>query len=157
MGSWEVSDAHEELSRDLAPREAKSLLEQAHPIFLRLGMVRRQPISEGAVRFLEVQEHARIVDGGFDLQAIANDSCVAHEACSVSVAVVGHCANVEIIVSGPEPGPFLQDRQLGQSSLIDLEEESFEEAIVIGDWKAVFFIVVGAVEGVIPRETAVTA
>jgi len=115
-------------------------------------MLGRQPIGEEAVRFPEVQEHARVVDGSFDLQAIANDSCVAHEACPVSVAVVGHCANVEIIVSGSEPGPFFQDRQPGQSGLIDLEEESFEEAIVIGDWKAVLFIVVGAMEGVIPAK-----
>ena len=86
-------------------------------------------------------------DGGLDLQAISNDSYVAHEAFPVGIAVVGHGPNVEMIVGRPEPVPFSQDRQPGQACLVDLEHESFEEAIVIGDREAVFFIVIGAMGG----------
>jgi hypothetical protein len=102
MGSRKVSDAHKELSRDLATREPKGLLEQPHPIPFRLGMVGCQPLSDGTVSGAKTQEHSGVVDGGLDLQTITNDFRVAHEPCPVGVAVVGYDPNVEVVVGAPE-------------------------------------------------------
>ena len=114
-----------------------------------------QPFGDGAVNFTEVEEHAGIVDGGFDLQTISNDSRVAHEACAVGVGVVGYDPNVEVVVGAPETLPLFQNRQPGQACLVDLEEEPLEKTIVIGNRKTVFLIVVRAMEGVIPGHDTV--
>jgi hypothetical protein len=52
------------------------------------------------------------------------------------------------MVSPTKSFPFFQNGQPGETSLIDLKDEAFEEKVIIPQREAVFVIVIGTVERV---------
>ncbi len=75
---------------------------------------------------------ARVVDGGFDLGAVANDAGVAHQARHVARAESGHDRRFEIAKGPAEVLPLAQDGQPAQAGHESFEAELLEESPVIG-------------------------
>src|SRR3546814_14249288 len=70
----QVAGAHEEFADDLAAHELEGLAEQLHPLVLAERMVRVDPAAEGAVVAAQGDDALCILDGGVDLQAVADDA-----------------------------------------------------------------------------------
>ena len=67
----------------------------------------------------------------------------------------GHPFHGEAVVCRTESLALLEDRQPAQSGLIDLQEQTSEEGVIVGNGKAVFPVVVRPVNGVSVRRVAV--
>src|SRR3546814_7593398 len=76
VGARQVAGAHEEFADDLAAHELEGLAEQLHPLVLAERMVRVDPAAEGAVVAAQGDDALCILDGGVDLQAVADDAGV---------------------------------------------------------------------------------
>jgi len=155
MRSWQIPEAHQELARDLSAREAEGVLEQLDPFRLRSRMVRVQPRSERAEVIAKLEDRASVRDRGVHLESIPDDAGVLQQPLAVSVTVGGDSLDRKIIVRGTKALTLFQNGQPAQASLIDLEEQPFEEAVVVVHRKAVFQIVVWPVDVMPPRGMAV--
>ena len=67
----------------------------------------------------------------------------------------GDAIDVEIGKGGAKRGPLVEDRQPGKPGLIDLEDEPFEQHILVGRREAVFGIVIGPVHRMAGGEPAI--
>jgi len=155
VSAAQVAGAHQELARDLAAGEAEGLFEELHPLGLGARVMCVEPGAEGAEPVADAEEALRILDGGIDLEAIADDADVAQQPCALAAAVGGDPVGVEAVVGGAEGVALLQDGQPRESCLVDLEHQALEERRVVVQGEAVLAIVVGAVEGVAGRDAAV--
>src|SRR5947209_815969 len=150
----QIAGAQQELAGDLAAGEDERLAEQRHPLVLAARMMRVQPGAERAVRGPQGAHATRVLDGRVDLQAIADDSLVAQQRLGAHAA---HAIDVEVAERGAEGLTLFQDRQPRKARLVDLEHEALEEAVVIGDRKAVLAIVIRPVPGMPGRDLAIAA
>jgi hypothetical protein len=73
MGAGQIAEAHQELAHDLPAGEAECLLDQLDPIVLVDGMMVIEPGRKGAVFRADLLQALGILDGGVDLQAVADD------------------------------------------------------------------------------------
>jgi hypothetical protein len=103
----------------------------------------------------DVLEAARVLDGGVDLQAVADDAGVGQQPRTLGLAVRRDHVDVEAVPRAPEVLPLLQDREPGQAGLVDLENETLEEAVVVAQRETVLVVVVRPVERVPGRDPAV--
>jgi len=79
VSAAQVAGAHQELARDLAAGEAEVLFEELHPLGLGARVMCVEPGPEGAEPVADAEEAPRILDGGIDLEAIADDASVAQQ------------------------------------------------------------------------------
>src|SRR3546814_2606438 len=87
VGARQVAGAHEEFADDLAAHELEGLAEQLHPLVLAERMVRVDPAAEGAVVAAQGDDALCILDGGVDLQAVADDAGVRQQPRALADAV----------------------------------------------------------------------
>ena len=148
-------DAHQELADDLAAHELELALHELDPLRLVERTLRVEPRREGAVLGDEGHHALRVVDGGVDLQAIADDAGVGEETVAIDLAIAGDHVRIEAVVGAPETLALLQDGLPRQPGLVDLEDEPLEEPGVVAQREAVFGVVVRAVDRVARRDGAV--
>src|SRR5262249_23736850 len=86
-----------------------------------------------------------IVDGRFDLAAMADDAGIAEEPLDVPFAEARHLPGFEPGEGSAKILPFAEDRQPGKAGLESLEADLFEEPDVVVDRAAPFTVMIGAV------------
>ncbi len=111
-----------------------------------------QPLGERA----EVAEALRVFNGGVDLQPVANDAFVAHQALAVVSREARHALDMESGECLTKGLALFQNREPREPGLIDLQHQPLEEAVVIANRKAVLAVVIRPVDGMIVRKIAVT-
>lgn len=77
VGAGKIPRTHQKLIDDLAAGKPEGFLEQLNPLFLGLGMVRIEPVFEGAMFGLQLQDRFRIFNGGVHLEAVSDDARIA--------------------------------------------------------------------------------
>jgi hypothetical protein len=82
------------------------------------------------------------LDRRANLQAIADDSIVCEQGCGFGLVVFGHLAGIEAVERGAIGGAFLQDGDPTQAGLSAFQDEQFEQAAIIVQRHAPFFVVV---------------
>ena len=73
MRPRQITQAHQELTDDLAAGEGEGPAEQLDPFLLCQRMVLAEPGGKGSVRPTQADEPRRIGDRGIDLETIADD------------------------------------------------------------------------------------
>ena len=76
MRARQVAGAHQKLVGDFSSCKLEGLLEQLYPILQWQGMVVFQPVLKRSKRFLQRANLIGIVNGGLDLELVANDARV---------------------------------------------------------------------------------
>ena len=106
---------------------------------LRVPVDLRAPVEEapqerrqGCVRCCELQQRARVVDGGLDLEPVAHDAGIGHQAGDVLGAVAGDALGVEAVEGAAEILALLQDRQPRQAGLEAFQHQLLEQRAVVG-------------------------
>src|SRR5438270_3401272 len=103
-------------------------------------MVHLQPVLKTAMFFLQLEDGIGIFDGGIYFQAVPNDARVGQEAGAVSVSIGCYLFNVEVVVGLAEACLFPEDGLPAQSCLVDLEDQSPEQFVIVMYGKAVKMI-----------------
>ncbi len=98
-----------------------------------------------------------VLDGGLDLEAIADDAGISHQAPALARAEGGHLIDVEFSVSVSEGRPLLQAGEPGEPRLVDFEHEALEQDVVGAGRESVFPLVIGPVQGMAGGDLAVAA
>jgi hypothetical protein len=80
--------------------------------------------------FSNLDDPARVLDNGVDLELVSNDAGVVEQTRALSAAVGCHSIHVEPVESGAKVVSFLEYRQPGKACLIDLEGQPLEESVV---------------------------
>jgi hypothetical protein len=148
MRSRQVARGHEEFVYNLAASENECFFEKLRPLFLRQRMMSIQPAFEGIEFFSQSLNSFGVLDGGVNLEAIANDARICKQTSSVLFREFSNFINVEAAVGFAEIIGFLKDRDPRESSLVDLKNKTFEEQVVIREWKSVLGVVIRSVENV---------
>lgn len=116
-----------------------------------------EPGLKAAVLVLQGEEGLGVGDGGLDLEVVADDGGVLHEAGDIVGGEGGDGGDIEGGVGEAESHGFFEDSYPGEAGLVDLEDEALEEEVVGGDGETVVVIVVGGVEWVVGVGKAVVA
>lgn len=90
----------------------------------------------------------RVVDGGFDLAAVADDSAVFGEPRGVARREAGHALEVETGEGAPEVFALVENRPPAQPALETFQADLLEQAHVVPDGEAPLVVVIGHVGGV---------
>ena len=85
-----------------------------------------------ASALLQFQERAGVVDHGLDLEAVAHDAGVAHQAGDVLGAVAGDAVGIEAVEGLAEVLALPEDRQPRQAGLEAFEDELLEQGAIVG-------------------------
>ena len=102
---------------------------------------------QGAVLFDHGQGGARVGQRRLDLEPVADDAGVGHQALAVGVAERRDRGDVEVRERRPERRPLAQDRQPREARLERLQREPLEQAGVRQDRPAPLLVVVADVLG----------
>lgn len=116
-----------------------------------------EPDGEGAVRLVQFENAVGVLHRGGDLETIADDAGIEEESRAAPLVEACHTLQIEAVESSHERLTLLQDRQPGESCLVDFQDQPLEETVVVADRKAVLVIVVGTVERVVDGSVAVRA
>ena len=138
MRPGEIAGADEEFVHDLAPREKKRLFEQLAP----RRVVPRVMFVEKIAERTHGLDSFGVFDRGVHFQPIANDARVSQKPGSVFLAIGCDFCDGEAVIGRPKTFPFFENRQPGQSGLIDLEDEALEQFVVALQGKSILGIVV---------------
>ena len=84
----------------------------------------------------------RILDSGFDFEAVANDAGVEEQTVNVFLSVAGDTRDLEVVKGLSVVPPLLQNRQPAQPGLRPFQNEKLKKASVIMNRNAPFSIVV---------------
>ena len=96
-------------------RLGRHRLEARVPVDLRAA-VEEAPQEAGKARaLLQLQQRPRIVDGGLDLEPVAHDAGIGHQAGDVLGAVAGDARRLEVVEGAAEVLALPQDRQPRQA------------------------------------------
>src|SRR6185437_1936384 len=155
MCAGQIAQTHQKLVDDLAAGEAESIAEQLDPFFFVERVVRVEPIGEGAVAFPQHLEPARIVDGGVDLEAVADDAGIGEEPFAVTLVEGGDLVDVEAGEGLGESLALPEDGEPGEPGLVDLQDQPLEQHAVVARGKPVLAGVIGPVQGVTGRSRAI--
>jgi hypothetical protein len=142
VGAREIAGAHQEFSYDLAAGETEGRFEQFDPFFFGQRVMVVEPFFERTEFFLNFLYLFSVVDGGVDLEAVADDAGIGQEAIALTLAITGNLVDIEVIEGAEEIFFLFQDSRPGQAGLVDLQDEAGEQAVVIFDGKAIFVVVV---------------
>ena len=114
-------------------------------------MLRRDPGMEGAVLFRDLDDALRVVNGRFDLEAVADNAFIVHQPRHVPLTEGRHRLWLETLEGSSEGRTLLQNREPGQPRLVDLQDHPLEERgiLFVGHGEALY-------EGMIIGENAKT-
>ena len=101
---------------------------------------------EGAALALDAEERARIRDGAFDLQSIADDRGIRHQSRDPAAVVFRNARRIEIGEGLAVRGALGEDRRPGEPGLRSFENQEFEEASIVVHGNAPFIVVIRDVE-----------
>jgi hypothetical protein len=104
--------------------------------------------------FLSFEERLCVLDGGVDLQAIADNAFVLHQLGLLGGAVFGDLFGVEVVEGLAVVFALFEDRQPAEASLGAFEIDHFEEVAVIVADNTPFLVVIGNKEVVRLRPAA---
>ena len=107
--------------------------------------MRIQPTLERTEFFLQFLNPLGVLNRRVHFQAVADDSRVRKEASAILLAKFCHFRNVESAIGFTEVICPLQNQNPRQPRLIDLENQSFEEQVVVIERESVLGIVVNPV------------
>src|SRR5215210_7535786 len=96
------------------------------------------------MRCSQLQNALRIADGGIHFQPVADDSGVREKPGTVGVAIGRDNIRIETAVCPPERLSLLEDREPGESGLIDLQHQPLEQLGIAFEWKAILAIMIGS-------------
>src|SRR6185312_5083501 len=96
-----------------------------------------------------------VLDGGLDLEPVADDARIAEESRHVLGLVSGHPVDVEAIEGIEEGLALLEDGEPGQAGLVDLQHQPLEQHRIVPRRETVFGVVVGAVKFMSGRHRAI--
>ena len=116
-----------------------------------------EPGGEGAVVLLQSLNDLGVVDGGLDLEAVADDAGIVQQALAVGGEVAGHGGDVEIVVRPTKVFLLLQNGEPREPRLVDFQYQALEQRRVVLERKTVLGVVVGAVPGVVDGCGAIRA
>src|SRR5262245_21517612 len=103
-------------------------------------------VAESLKLFLNSQERLSICHGGLDLQAVANDSSIAHQLLLLANPVPGNLTGIKVVEGDPIICATLQNRQPTQSSLSALQNQKLEQESIVPNRNAPFKIVIISIE-----------
>lgn len=155
MGAGQVADAHEELAHDLTAGEPEVLLEQLHPFLFRQRMMDLEPGVKAAVGLPQLEDPLRVGDSRVHLEPVADDPRVVEQAPPIPGLVTGYNVRIEPVIRLPKRLPFLEDREPGESRLVDLQNQPLKQIGVAREGEAVLVGVIGTVPFVGGGEIAV--
>src|SRR5882672_5009934 len=89
MGACQIANAHQELADDLAACEDERLLEQLDPLGLVARVMGGEPFGEGAELAAEALDPPGVLNGGIDLEPVADDPGVGQQTGTLTLAVAG--------------------------------------------------------------------
>src|SRR4051812_14577554 len=115
-------------------------------------MMRVEPLAERAMGLLDRDDALCVLDRGGDFQPIADDPFVFQQRLGTHSRDARH---FEVLERAAKRLALLQDRQPRQSRLIDLEDESLEERVIVVNGEAVLAVVIRAVKRMSRRNVAV--
>jgi hypothetical protein len=98
-----------------------------------------------------------VVDRRLDLAAVPDDPGVLEQARDVARVVAGHPLRIEAVEGFPEVFALAKDRDPAQARLEALEADLLEQAMVVADRPAPFFVVIAHVERIGSRPPAAHA
>ena len=104
---------------------------------------------EAAELPLQAEDDARVADGGFDLQPVADDPRVGEQAPDAIGPVGGYLLGVEAVERMAVGFAFAQNRQPAEAGLSALEHQKFEQAPVIVQRDPPLLVVVAHVQKVV--------
>ena len=142
MRTRQVADAEQERGRDLAPGEHERLLEELHPLVAAARVMGVEPLRERA----DLPQPLRILDGGLDLQPVADDAGVRHQLRLARFGESRDALDVEASERLAERVALLQDGEPRQARLVDLQDEPLEQPVVVIDREPVLVVVIGPVK-----------
>ena len=117
--------------------------------------MRLDPAGKSAMACTQIPDHLRVLDGRFDLAAVADNGRIVCQALYVGRDEIGHTVDVEILESDAQAVALLEHDQPRQPGLEDLERQPLEQQGFVIDREAVFAIVIGAVDGMARRHLAI--
>src|SRR6202047_1668001 len=156
MRGRETAQRHQEPADYLAAGEPERFLEQPHPLRLGAWVMGVEPDGKGAVAVADRLQPPGIVDGRVDLEAVADDARIAHQAAPVAGAEFGDRIDVEGGIGLVEGRTLHQNGEPGEAGLVDLQPQPLEEYPVIARRKPVVVVVIWAVNGVSGSGTAIS-
>ena len=127
------------LGRHVGERAARTVTRHAIDEFPQQRVQRTVALAHGKRR-------TRVGDRRLDLQPVAHDAGVGHQALDVGRGVTGDLVSVEIVEGAAVVLALLQDRDPAQPRLRTLEHQHLEEVTVVVVGHAPFEVVVGGVE-----------
>ena len=101
-----------------------------------------EPLFERAVLFLDSLDLFCIFNRRIDLKPVADDAGVGQQAIFLALAITGYLVDVEVIEGLEEVILFLQNGRPGKTGLVDLEDQSGEQVVVVLYREAVFVIMI---------------
>ena len=115
---------------------------------LRIGRLKRPGVvGEAAALALDLQHARRVVDGRFDLAAMADDAGIGQQTFNVVPIEARHALRIEAGKRRAEVLALAQDGQPAQARLEAFEAELLEQAHVIADRPPPLVVVVVRVVG----------
>src|SRR5579864_3821339 len=104
MRAPEVAQAHQEFVDDFPAREPECGTEELHPRLLRERVMGIEPAREGPVARPDGLQTPRVLDRGLDLQSIADDARIGHQALYISGTKGGDAIDIEAAKCGVKGG-----------------------------------------------------
>lgn len=157
MRPGQIPGGHQKLVHDLPACEDKRLFEELNPFLFRESAVCIQPAFERAVLFSQLEDHLRVEDRRIDLQAIADDACIGQQTSAVLLPIFCDLVNVKAVIGLAEIISFSQDGDPGKSRLVDLEDQPFEQQVIVFEGKSILCVMIRLVERILRVRVAVVA
>ena len=109
------------------------------------------------MRSAQGPDPAGVLDDRLDLAPVADDARVGQKPRLVPGPVAGNPVERESLEGPEERIAALQNNQPGEAGLVDLQRQALQERVVIRQWKAIFALVIGPMEGMPGRDVAIPA
>src|SRR5215212_8587736 len=108
-------------------------------------MIGVEPVTKGTIFLLQLNDLLRIDDSSIDLEPVANDACIIEQTLYIFFPIHCYFGNIKAVICLVEVFGFSQNSDPGKTCLVDLENETFEERVIVLQWKSILRIVIGLV------------
>ena len=86
--------------------------------------------AQGGARFVKIEDGASVVDRRFDLELVADNGWIVHQALEVGIGEPGNLFGIEVLEEFSIPGSFFEDGLPAQPGLGALEGEHLEDVVL---------------------------
>src|SRR5215216_8027635 len=111
-------------------------------------MIGVEPVTKGTIFLLQLHDLLRIDDSSIDLEPVANDARIVEQTLYIFFPVQCYFGNIKAIIRVAKVFRFSQNSDPRKTCLVDLQNETFEERIIVLQWKSILCIVIGFVENI---------